>query len=230
MGEVCVYTVWTEAFSGEELLRRACRELDRMRLAKADACKKKEDRLRSICCGLLLQYALRRHLKTEEKVEICYACGPYGKPYLAEYPQIQFSLSHSGGLAGAAFADREVGLDVQEIRPARKAMARRILSGSEYDRYERMTSEKEQADWFFRCWCARESYAKMTGSGLGTEFRRLCFLPEQGRILPDGICMEDRPGPGYYLNVCTRRTEEVPPVFGGVKDMTAELLRYFRLS
>lgn len=229
MSEISVYTVRTGAFSGEEPARRACRELDRIRLGKADACKRNEDRVRSICCGLLLQYALRRYLKTEEKVEIRYAFGPYGKPYLPEYPRLQFSLSHSGGLVGAAFADREVGLDVQAVRPVRKIMARRIFSASEYDRYEHMVSCEEQTDWFFRCWCAKESYAKLTGEGLGTDFRRICFVPEHRCILPDGICMEDTPAPGYYLNVCTRRTEEAPH-FGRTKDMTEELLRYFRLS
>jgi 4'-phosphopantetheinyl transferase len=50
--------------------------------------------------------------------------GRNGKPYLAGYPELSFSLSHSGDLAALAVVrGRQVGVDVEGVPPAFDAVA-----------------------------------------------------------------------------------------------------------
>lgn len=175
---------------------RGCREIDGVRLAKVSNCRDGENKVRSLCCGLMLQYYMRNRLHTEDKVEIRYGYGKSGKPYLTEYPRIRFNLSHSGRYVAAVFADREVGIDIQTVRPVKAGLVSRVLSEREYARYERLALPEERVDWFFRCWCAKESYGKLTGAGLAADFRHITYMPEREDILFAGVCEKSGNAPG----------------------------------
>ncbi len=199
MIDICIAEITSflpESFSEETLFVRGCREIDSVRLAKVEACKSGENKARSLCCGLMLQYYLRRHLGVEKKVEILYGYGESGKPYLKEYSDIHFNLSHSGRYAAAVFADREVGIDIQTVRSVREGLASRILSPEEHARYGQLVLPEERTEWFFRCWCAKESYGKLTGEGMAADFRHITYLPEQRCILFAGACEKNGNAPG----------------------------------
>lgn len=97
------------------------------------------------------------------------SAGIHGKPYFPSHPDVHFSVSHTGTLWVCAFADKEVGLDVQEHRetddPARLArLAKRWFSDGE----RRILNEcgYEPAE-FYRIWARKEAYVKFTGDGIG---------------------------------------------------------------
>ncbi|HEU4461895.1 MAG TPA: hypothetical protein VFR75_04810 [Solirubrobacterales bacterium] len=74
--------------------------------------------------------------------ELRFEAGEYGKPRLADpEAELAFNLSHSGALALVAVASREVGVDVERIRP------------------------KRPVD-FYRRWADREARVKHLGVGL----------------------------------------------------------------
>ena len=218
-----VYMACTDAFRRQELFLQGCREIDSVRLAKVEACKTAEDKARSLCCGLLLQYVLRTYEKAAARTEIRYGYGKYGKPYLQDYPALHISLSHSGSYAVLALADREGGADVQIIRPLREGVIRRTLSEAEYMIYERLPLAAEKQDWFFRCWCAKESYVKLTGEGFGREFRAISLKPGGRRIQPGALCREYCPGAACFLNVCVYEADGDPGFPQTVTDITQPL-------
>lgn len=235
-----LYLAKTDAFCGRDRFLQGCSFVDSVRLEKIHACKTPEDKVRSLCCGLLLQYALDCALsgapcgrmaedaggRTDalKKREICYGYGKHGKPYFPAYPGFHFSLSHSGGYAGIAFSDRAVGMDIQQKRPLREAMADRVLSGPEHAHYGALDTAEEKDAWFFRCWCAKESYLKLTGSGLSRDLKGISYEAEKNLIREiracgkdgDGkpaeektaYCKEYVPAEGYFMNVCTMGTAE----------------------
>ncbi len=95
--------------------------------------------------------------------------GMYGKPYFPSHPDVHFSVSHTGGLWVCAFADSEVGCDVQEHRknddPVRlRRLAKRWFSEGE----RRYLDERgyEPAE-FYRIWARKEAFVKFTGDGIG---------------------------------------------------------------
>ena len=91
--------------------------------------------------------------------------GSHGKPYLAEYPQIHFNISHCTGLAICAVAESKIGIDAELIRPYNGKAARRIFSPAEIDFVKSSSCPDES---FFRVWTLKECLGKYLGIGLSS--------------------------------------------------------------
>jgi len=91
---------------------------------------KQADALKSLAAELLLcRFAL-------PKIGLQIACplfthNEYGKPALANYPQIHFNLSHAGNLVVCAIDKFPVGIDVEEIQPVDLAIAQSFCTQEE---------------------------------------------------------------------------------------------------
>lgn len=103
-----------------------------------------------------------------EAIELEYA--PGGKPRL--HPRfesdLRFNVSHHEDVAAFAFAKgREVGIDVEAVRPLvdADAIAALVFSPREHQTYLALDPEqKPQA--FFNCWTRKEAFVKALGEGL----------------------------------------------------------------
>ncbi|HEX8092146.1 MAG TPA: 4'-phosphopantetheinyl transferase superfamily protein [Blastocatellia bacterium] len=95
----------------------------------------------------------------------------YGKPALEkefEGESLRFNLSHSHGLALLAVTrDRELGVDIERIRPgiSEEGIAERFFSDKEV-RMLRGLPRDLQDKGFFNCWTRKEAYIKAKGEGL----------------------------------------------------------------
>lgn len=113
-----------------------------------------------------LRSLLSRYLRTHPK-EITFQYTEYGKPFLAN-SELCFNVSHTDGLALMAFMlKREVGVDVERVRPQSDVMtiAERFFSVHERSNLRRLTGNEVHAA-FFRCWTRKEAYIKAVGEGL----------------------------------------------------------------
>ena len=117
------------------------------------------------------------------------SAGIHGKPYFPSHPDVHFSVSHTGNLWVCAFADREVGLDVQEHRenddPARLfRLAKRWFSDGERRKMDECGYEPAE---FYRIWARKEAYVKFTGDGIGAgKFPELdVTVPVSGCVMRD---------------------------------------------
>ncbi len=118
----------------------------------------------------ILRTILARYLNKEPReLEFCY--GSRGKPALATAERegrLCFNVSHSGGLALYAIArDREVGIDVEQIRemPDAVAIAARFFSERE-NAALRAGAAEQRLQAFFHAWTRKEAYLKAIGDGL----------------------------------------------------------------
>lgn len=97
------------------------------------------------------------------KSNVC-TVGKNGKPFLPNCTSIHFNKSHSGSVAVLAVAKVPVGIDVQQHRNTNcLAIAKRHFSLPEI---ECMNSATNKKSCFFDIWCKKESYLKMTGTGI----------------------------------------------------------------
>ena len=101
----------------------------------------------------------------------CGHCGDsgHGKPHLADRPDLDFSLSHSGELVLIAVArGHRVGADVERVRLRTDvlAIARGSLSERERRTIEAGRTDAARREAFFRCWTRKEAYLKGLGAGL----------------------------------------------------------------
>ena len=100
--------------------------------------------------------------------------GAHGKPYLREYPQIQFNISHCMGLAVLAVGDCSVGIDVEYVRPYREPLLKRVLSETELRQME-AAGEAGREELFFRFWTLKESCVKAMGCGITVPLQDISF-------------------------------------------------------
>ena len=132
--------------------------------------------------------------------------GPHGKPELQEGPR--FSLSHSGDLALCAVArDREVGVDVEQLRPVPEAdsIARRWFSEEEMAAY-RVAADARLDGAFLRSWTRREAFLKAIGLGLSDAEAGTAIDPERWEL------HEVRPGEGFVGALAVERIRGRPAI------------------
>lgn len=67
-----------------------------------------------------------------------------------------------------AVADRPVGVDIQDVRPVLREVAQRVCSARELEEFDQ---SQNQDRFFTRIWVAKESYGKMTGTGVLCELQ-----------------------------------------------------------
>jgi 4'-phosphopantetheinyl transferase len=106
-----------------------------------------------------------------------------GKPFLADRRisnDLQFNLSHSGGLALVAVASaRQVGVDIEQIRPMPDldGVANRVCSPAERAALSGLAaSHRESA--FFAMWTRKEALAKASGEGIQAIVRESVDEPD----------------------------------------------------
>ena len=120
---------------------------------------------------------------------LTFCLGPSGKPALARVARggLRFNVSHSAGLTLVAVTRcREVGVDLERIRPQLAAgVAERFFSPVEVAALAVLPAE-DRAAAFFACWTRKEAYVKAKGGGLSLGLDRFAvsLVPgEPARLL-----------------------------------------------
>lgn len=193
--------------------------------------KQKEDQMRGLGAGLLLEYGLRCHgltllnaVQGLEKAEIFY--GTHGKPYLSHRGNLYFNISHSGDYAAVAFSQTEVGVDIERIRKIRPGVMSRYFHLSEREYLEKPavknTGKAEMEEMqeglenaltetdmkFTELWTRKESYIKAVGKGLSLPLTSFSTL-ENPVGKDDRYCLYSFCEPeGYFISVCGRMEEK----------------------
>jgi 4'-phosphopantetheinyl transferase len=164
---VKVYLCDTAKWTDGDAARLFC-ALPAGRRAYAERYKDPTDRISSAVGFLLVARALRE--KDPGYTPADWAIGEHGKPYLPG-SDLHFSLSHADGLSAAVLSDRPIGLDVERIRPLRRALLPRFCTPEEIGLCER------DPDLAVQFWTKREARAKENGRGIG---QKLTVLPTDG--------------------------------------------------
>ncbi len=153
----------------------------------------------------LLEKAIAAHTGDEGQAKTLIGAlkkGEYGKPFIEGFSC--FSISHTGSIWAALFADSECGLDIQLSRKCDiMGIARRFYAPQD-------AAKISTADDFFRIWARREALTKAIGgsvcdaelpavsggsavmSGRSYSISDICFpdMPE----LYAAVCLEGDPG------------------------------------
>ena len=112
------------------------------------------------------------------------------KPYFGNYPDIHFSISHSENIWLCAFAEDEVGVDVQVMshdRPWTK-LAERFFSADESALVRNADSPSVT---FSRIWSRKEAVVKLLGVGINGLFTSFCSLGDTVRFMERDVLVRD---------------------------------------
>ena len=136
-----------------------------------------------------------------------------GKPSLSEHPEIFYNLSHAKGISACIVADRECGIDCEQVREYKPNVAKRAFTESERQLLESLP-EEERDFMFTRLWTLKESYVKAIGTGISYPLNTVGFAFEGNEITADKKDCKFRQylihGGKYVVSVCTLNMKPEP--------------------
>ena len=146
--------------------------LDPVERSRAAKFRNERDRRRFIVARATLRILLGDYIDRSPR-DVPLHVLPEGKPALdreVESAAPRFNVSHCGELALFAFADREVGIDVERLaaHDDMSSVAAHFFSPEEADVFGR-AAEEDRTRLFYRTWVRKEAYLKATGSGLAID-------------------------------------------------------------
>lgn len=137
-----------------------------------------------------------------------------GKPFLRS-GLFFFNLSHSYGKVICAVSESEVGADVQQIKPVKPAVVKRVLCENEQKALAEADNGRDSI--FMRFWTEKESYRKLTGEGISAGLSDLDFSSgvgkERFRLFSKEFLTFEKDG--FVYSVC----------FDGKREESVELTR-----
>ena len=104
----------------------------------------------------------------------------HGKPYLADYPEVAFNLSHTADRAMIAVARQcQLGVDIEICKPRLNlfGLVAKCFAKEEAAYWTQLPeSQKTQA--FYRFWTRKEAFVKATGRGIALGLNHCVIDPE----------------------------------------------------
>ena len=152
-----------------------------------------------------------------------------GKPYLPDFPNVHFNITHCDGLVACAFDHHEIGLDAELPGYFPEVLIGRALSDEE--KHCLITAGSDEClrqECFYRFWTLKEAYVKKSGIGVDTDLKAFSFSPEavaEASALsrktaetiflipcsdPSVLCYQTRLPYGQILSCCADKTAREP--------------------
>jgi 4'-phosphopantetheinyl transferase len=166
---------------------------------------------RKLCASayLLLVYALKYERLFNALPEFGY--GANGKPFLFNYSNVHFNLSHCQGAVACILSDKEVGIDIEQVSEYDDELAQTICNEQEYLWVIENSDLFIRAQRFTKLWTIKESILKWRGSGIDGDVKKIL----NGKIPANNFtCNENRVETHFDIEnklciaVCTNNTNK----------------------
>lgn len=149
------------------------------------------------------------HLKRTALAEYCgvdplgieFSKGSKGKPF-AKGLDVCFNVSHSGDFVVCAVSEKEIGTDIEKIRPINPRTAEKFASPTELDYI------RSHENGLFEIWVLKEAYFKCIGSGLGRDVKDVHFSISESKVKcsdENYECSFIEIADGYICAVCEKK-------------------------
>lgn len=158
------YLIDVRQLQNEAVYEKTLSFVSPYRRQKIALLKHQRDKERSLGAALALNQALLGYGLEERMME--YDVGVQGKPYFRYYPELYFSLSHSGDYAICSIGECEIGNDIEKVKSGRLRVAERFFAAEELVWMQQVDSVEKMEDRMFRIWTMKESFLKVTGLGM----------------------------------------------------------------
>jgi 4'-phosphopantetheinyl transferase len=119
-----------------------------------------------ICHGILRELLAARVGESAAQLRI--AKTAYGKPYLADFPQLDFNMSHTGDCLAVAISSQcNLGIDIEcyKQRHTWAGLVKKCFARQEADYWYALdVADRGQA--FYQLWVKKEAFVKAVGQGI----------------------------------------------------------------
>ncbi len=196
-------------------------KLESQRIEYILKCNIAEGRARALGASYLLLFALKKAGIILDKL-LDFSYTKEGKPYLKEYSQVYFNLSHTKNIITCVISAEEIGMDVEHVRDFRENTIQRVFTENEK---VLIGQNKEE---MVHLWTMKEAYVKLLGTGISDIWEGVEISKEETgfyikklnqditkaiccKIIADGKLSDSKNYP-YYYSVCAK-TEQPVEVF-----------------
>jgi 4'-phosphopantetheinyl transferase len=119
----------------------------------------------------------------------------YGKPYLVDYPDLAFNLSHTTNKMVVAIADNcDLGVDIEQCKPRANLAGLVDKCFAEVEKsYWQKLSQPHKIKAFYHFWTRKEAFVKATGRGIALGLKQCVINPEsqnQFLTIPEWMIQE----------------------------------------
>lgn len=182
----------------------------------------KKDKIRSVIGEILIRTVIEEELCYGESKDIKFEKNKYGKPYIKEYPQFNFNISHSEDIVVGAIDNRPIGIDIEKVKTINyEGIAREFFAEGELN-YIIKDSLDNKLERFYKIWTLKESYIKCCGQGLSLPLKSFSINIDDCDNIKMSINNENKEykfknfniGLNYKLAVCSSN-----------KDITNNIIR-----
>jgi 4'-phosphopantetheinyl transferase len=119
--------------------------------------------------------------------DIQFNTNDFGKPFLENYSDLHFNISHSNNLIICAVSKKNIGVDIEYIKHIPlNSFVNKFFTLSEW---EYIHNSENKHNSFFELWTLKESYVKYIGSGLRKCFSKFEIVKNKGKysIVDNGV-------------------------------------------
>lgn len=92
-----------------------------------------------------------------------FSTNKYGKPFLKNYPNIHYNISHTKNYIACVISDEPVGIDIEFIQPIELNIIKSFFT---FDEVHYIMNSNDSINRFFEIWTKKESLIKFEGKGL----------------------------------------------------------------
>lgn len=158
-------------------------ELPEWRRSEAKAFKFEQGRRENALSYRLLCDMLRDHCGISEAPAFRYS--EHGKPFLRDYPDIYFNISHCKHAIACVISDKECGIDVECLGRYKAPLAEYSMSADELQRI----SDADDADRMFTTlWTQKEALLKLTGEGITDDLKTVLASSRMQGVTMTAFC------------------------------------------
>lgn len=185
----------------ESFLYKMMEILPLERMLKAQSYKFLIDRKQSVLGYLLLLFGLRKEYGIFEELEFSY--GQNGKPYLKNYQNIHFNISHCKYGVVCVISDKVVGIDIEAIDDFDIELAKHICNVEEMNVI--LNSSNQEIE-FYKLWTKKESFLKLNGDGISSDLKSVLEETGATKIITfesDQIKVNKASSKKYIISLCT---------------------------
>lgn len=120
-----------------------------------------------ICSKRFTRSVIGEYLNLDGKsLVIC--TNEFGKPYLKDYPNVHYNISHKDEIIVCAISNEPIGVDIEVVNSINERVLKRFFSDEE-KRYI-LSMVEGRAERFIEVWTQKESYVKWRGRGMSIPF------------------------------------------------------------
>lgn len=117
----------------------------------------------------------------------------FGKPYLKNFPDIHYNISHTKGVIICAISNEPIGVDIERIKKVNHRIVKRFFTVNEQNYI--LSNTGKQSERFIEIWTMKESYVKWQGKGMEIPFESFDVTSKTNIV---SIRVDS-----FYISVCS---------------------------